>query len=160
MQVLRLGLTVYLMLATVAGPAFCCCLPGHFAALWTAASAKHSESQRTCSCPACCHEQAPSEPSRQDVALPSRGQSNHPNDSQCPCKSAGAQAYAVVSINSVAAKQLQQLGGSERAADLVGSLGTVASGPTIQGIALGCDCLIAPFQTPRDMLRALHILRC
>lgn len=142
----RIGLSVYLMLATLTGPWLCCCrLPrfsARFVVLLQNDKAKPAESHCCC-----CQHHVPVKDSEPP---------NPPKAPTCPCQS---NRPALVVLESDGARQLHRNSNSQ-AVDLLDcdSLSAVVMAPV--GLMLTSSPLSAPVLTGRDILSALHILRC
>jgi hypothetical protein len=141
---LRTGVSIYLMLVTLAGPGLCCCtLTQHRHRL--PSTAKQKPLERPC----CCHRQAKA-PSQSTPVEPKK---------PCPCKEHGAMPVAFLQNQSCSAQQLDFAEQLHYFAD-VASLACVNEVPSPvasqQSPVLGMSgCL-----TAQDLLRALHILLC
>jgi hypothetical protein len=151
-HMVRVALTLYLMLSTVAAPLLCCCAAehhtGHITPSSTGAARHHS----------CCQqhyrsgqqEQAPEGKSDQD---------SRPGRSPCPCKDQNAQFVPLLSSPPEGAEQSpgqplqawRHLFLSLPATVQLSGFGS----PLMPRQATGL-----PFLTAQDFLRALHILRC
>jgi hypothetical protein len=143
---LRIGLSVYLMLATLVGPWLCCCQPprlsARFVALLRNEEAKSAENHHSC-----CQHQAPVNDSQP---------TNTPKAPSCPCQ---GNRPALVTPVSDGTRQLHR-DSNAQAVDLLDhdSLSGVLM-PSF-GLTLTSSLLSSPFLTGRDILSSLHILRC
>jgi len=147
--VIRIGLSVYLMLVTLAGPWLCCCqlprLSARFVALMRIDKAKLAGSNHSC-----CQHRVPVK----DSQPPAR-----PDAPSCPCQGNRQEAPALVLLESDGARQLDR-DLNAQAVDLLGcdSLsGTVMPSFTLM---LTSSTRSSPVLTGRDILSSLHILRC
>ena len=147
-KMVRMSLTAYLMLATLAGPALCCCTTPQ---LVNRLSHHRKQSESAARHPHCshCH--------RHDG---DKQQPKSPRQEGCPCKEQGrhSQAVAILAADSESANQLELTfpHGLPLSVD--------ASSKAMLAIltrAQTCDSgLPSAFLTPEEMLRALHIMRC
>ncbi len=146
---IRIGLSVYLMLATLAGPWLCCCqlprLSARFVALLRIDKAKPVGSNHSC-----CQHRVPVK----DSQLPAQ-----PNDPSCPCQGTRQEAPAIVLLESDGAGQLDR--------DLNAQAVNLLDCDSLSGIdapslalMLTPSTLSSPVLTGRDILSSLHILRC
>jgi len=144
--VFRIGLSVYLMLVTLAGPWLCCCqlprLSARFVVLLQNEKAKPAGSN-------CCRCQQP-------VPVKDSEPSNPPKAPTCPCQSNHP---ALVLLQSDEARQLHR-DSNAQAVDLLDcdSLPEVVT-PSV-GLMLTSSPRSSLVLTVRDILSALHILRC
>jgi hypothetical protein len=154
---LRTGLLVYLILSMLPGPWLCCCTLRHRAASpRQAVSAQPSQpispGPRSC----CYHHTAPTSRQTEGRAAPVQ----RPADpAPCPCRQRSSQPAVLPAADSSLTQQ--------SLAAHAPTFGAAASDvllPTAQppgeaqpGPRFGADL---PCQTGRDILRALHILRC
>lgn len=145
----RIGLSVYLMLVTLAGQSLCCCQLSRLSAPFTtwmrndktkAANSNHS----------CCRHGAPVKDSQRPA--PSDGPS-------CPCQGTCAQTPALTLLEAEGARQLDRDQNAQVALLLDGvSLPTLVM-PSAD-LILTSSTLSSPFVTEQDILFSLHILRC
>lgn len=144
----RVGLALYLMLTVAAGPCWCCCTAGRLFAFG-------EQSPR----PRCCDQhtatpgpQAPPQESAPDNPSPA------PHDS-CPCRETRPEPVAFTASSQPSpadsARSLLDL----QAAEVGGSFSGGSPALAIHGQAPK-ECVAFPFHDPREVLRALHILRC
>jgi hypothetical protein len=155
-RMIRIALSIYLTLATCAGPAFCCCAPPRLLPLLTGRAKSPIPSTRH-SC--CCHD-APT--STQQQQLSSEGNSRKPACPKrgCPCQGDGSQRAALPTPHSEATQQTQQHHSLERQVETLLFLHPVAGLSLSRACQLPGDCPPMPFLTAEDILRAMHILRC
>jgi hypothetical protein len=152
MLMARIGLTLYLMLAAAVGPWLCCCTAGRLFSLSPAT--KPTAHQRCCECPACHRGHppgAPSDLSGDRVPAP-RG--------LCPCNKDRPKALvSVESENSSAVERArsQEKHPSTELGAVLFSQACLALSPEGQGTGTPTVC---SWRSPRDILRALHILLC
>jgi hypothetical protein len=142
----RIGLSVYLMLATVAGPWLCCCqLPSFSArlvALLRNEAAPPAGTQHSC-----CHRGVPVKDSRP---------TSPPKAPSCPCQ---GNPSALVLLESGGARQVQR-DSNVQAIDLFDyDFLTGIVMPSV-GMIRTCSPQSSPVLTGRDILSSLHILRC
>ena len=146
---IRIGLSVYLMLVTLAGPWLCCCqlprLSAQFMALMRSSKMEAPGGNHSC-----CQHHAPAKKSEQPV---------HPGVPSCPCRGTDAEAPALVLLESEGARQLDRDLNSQ-AVDLLD--GASLSGTVVPSftLMLTSPTLSSPVLTGRDILSSLHILRC
>lgn len=152
---MRLGLAVYLMLTTAVGPWFCCCAASRILKLCTTSEpgrpAGHS----------CCGAHAPSPGHR------STGQEQGPAPSSpsplgsCPCKEGRSQPVVFATSERSSAVELVRLLTALPSAEKGGLL--LPASFVLSGYATAqtaTECLAFPFHDCRDILTALHVLRC
>lgn len=156
---LRIGLTIYLMLTTVAGASICCCVPGRLAAMLTFGSGKSVQVVATTQRKKCCHQGEDSAPHRHKTPSRDQSKSGCPDRPSCPCSQPGLDTV----LPSQDAEQMNQI--------LVRSL---LDGPTglVLASLLTCylplgaslrgsrDGVASPFLSSHDILTTHHILRC
>lgn len=150
----RVGLCLYLMFATVAGPLFCCCTLGPSAARPDRPAKQESRAH------GCCQHHTTTVP--QDQTHQSSPEQRHrPADGpSCPCRQDGSRQAVLTSLDSEVTWQLQ----SRQAFQAL---------VTASAILPATACLSPdrdfppsevggawPFLTAQDILCALHILRC
>jgi len=147
--VFRIGLSVYLMFATLVGPWLCCCqLPrfnARFAALLRNEKAKPAETHHCC-----CQHQVPDVPAKE--SLPA----NPPKTPWCPCQS---NRPALVLQDSDGTRQLHR-DSNAQAVDLLDCDSITGIVMPSSGLMLTASSLSLPVLTGRDILSSLHILRC
>ncbi len=150
----RIGLSLYLMLAAAAGPWFCCCTTERLAALFA------SPAKRTSQAGCCGDHQANKGPQKHRTPEQRPGDQDRPGRPSCPCQEDGSRQVTLAAPDSEAAKQLQSRYSLQGLVELM-------------PLALTAPCLSAegdpptsgegvrlPFLSSQDILRALHILRC
>jgi hypothetical protein len=151
----RIGLTLYLMLATVAGPWLCCCTAGQLPVSFSPTTPEPSVPHTCCGCGA-----APSgEPAANDEQAPDNPSPPAAPDGPCPCRK-GLQKLSPLA-KPVRSPGVEPGGSFESLYPFeAGTFFTVSSlDPRDQGRVPG-EPITFPFYGPRDILRALHILRC
>jgi hypothetical protein len=155
----RIGLTLYLVLASVAGPGLCCCVPARLAHLLCLGSGKSGRVAATTPRQCCCHHDGGPAASPQKTPSPDPSNPCSPEPGSCPCKQPGL----VTALLSQDAEQLNPVlvrNLLDGPAGLVPvtlttcllSLEASLGGPG-EGAAL-------PFLSAHDYLTTLHILRC
>ncbi len=144
----RIGLSVYLMLATLAGPwLFCCQLPrlgARFVALLRYDKAKSA------SIPSCCQHRMPVKDSQPR---------NHPDAPSCPCQGSRPEQPALLLVESGETRQLDR-DSNPQAVDLLGCAYPSEIVIPSVGLMLTPSSLSSGVLSGRDILSALHILRC
>jgi hypothetical protein len=153
----RVGVCIYLMLTTLAGPGLCCCTVMRSArevapALRAERRPPASPSHRGC----CCHRDTatPNEP-LPDRGVPKPGSPGRP----CPCRQGQSNPVPLptpssqLAPESLAAHASQPLPGPAPALPAAGLL----SGEGLCTLGTAHDL---PFLTAQDVLHTLHILRC
>lgn len=145
----RIGLSVYLMLVTLAGPWLCCCqlprLSARFIALMRLDKAKPAGSIHSC-----CQHRLPVKDSQPPA---------HPTDPSCPCQGTHQETPALVLLESEGARQLDR----DLNAQAVGMLDCDSfSGvySPLAALTLTSSALPSSVLSGRDLLSTLHILRC
>lgn len=148
----RIGLTLYLMLATAVGPCLCCCTMARLPAI---AMAPAAEPPAPPSC--CCHGEAPSaDPASVDESNPDNSPPASPAG-RCPCDKG---------LRNVLAIDLPERVSEVDRISALASLNPLADGMTMSSLAQRDDArwLVGPINIPfydsTDMLRAFHMLRC
>jgi hypothetical protein len=155
----RIGLTMYLVLATVAGPAFCCCVPVRIADLLALGLSGPGQSAAATPQRTCCHHAPRSTP--HDGNNPSRDHEKPgcPDSPNCPCKQPGS-GVALLGQDSDPLDQTRVRNLTE------GPVAVVATTPPTCLLGLRPDLpgyregTALPFLTGQDYLTALHILLC
>jgi hypothetical protein len=139
---LRIGLTLWFVLTTLAGPGLCCCsLQATVTHPTAAASVPTIRS--------CCHrEPGPAESA--PVAPPAQ--------SPCPCKDDPTQPQAVRATGGVAAERGESRFLDDGSLPFFQSTALTMSGEGIGPITP--EQHPGPFRTGRDILCAQHVLRC
>jgi hypothetical protein len=155
----RIGLTIYLVLATVAGPGFCCCGAARLAQLLAFGGSKSGQLAAPPHRKSCCHHEQPSAPDQQKTPSRDHGKPGCPDRPTCPCHQSGSgmalPSQGTEQLNQVLVRSL-----IEGRAELVSaphptcllSLGTDSRG-------LG-EAVALPFLSAHDFLTTFHILRC
>jgi hypothetical protein len=152
----RVGVSLYLMLTTLAGPWLCCCTSIRLLSAATPAS-RAEGGDLPCVVHSCCH-------NRTDTARHKNSERQPPKktpspDKSCPCRQGHLN---VASLPSQTSQLAQNLLDALSSVSLFGAPSAqVAAGP-LQGpdlctLSTGWD---HPFLTTQDLLRTLHILRC
>jgi hypothetical protein len=147
--VFRIGLSVYLMFATLVGPwLFCCQLPrlgARFVALL-----RYDKANSAGTTPSCCQHRMPAKDSHPR---------NHPDTPSCPCQGSHQEQPALLLVESDGTRQLDR-NLNARTVDLLrcDSLSGVLM-PSV-GLLLISLPVSSPVLTGRDILSSLHILRC
>lgn len=145
----RIGLSVYLMLATLAGPwLYCCQLPRLGARL--VALLRYEKANSAESIPSCCQHRLPVKDSQPR---------NHPDTPSCPCQGSHQEQQALLLVEADGTRQLDR-DANTQAVDLVGCdcLSEVAISSV--GLMLIPSSQSSAVLTGRDILSSLHILRC
>jgi hypothetical protein len=151
--VARLGLTLFLMLATAAGPAWCCCTMGRmFSALPVRKPA--GAGGHDCCCPG---RHDANGRSTKHAGL--RGKPSPVSHEPCPCKQAPRQAVLTTAAALLAAAGPNGFPATFHAEDEARLVAAAAGALHGQGPAPR-EPIGAPFLGCRDILRALHVLRC
>lgn len=145
----RIGLSVYLMLATLVEPWLCCCqLPrfsARFVTLFRIEKAKPAESRQCC-----CQHPDP------DVPVKDSQPANPPKTPWCPCQS---NRLALVLLDSDVTRQLHR-DSNAQAVDLLDYDSLTGIATPSAGLILTATPLTSSTLTGRDILSSLHILRC
>ncbi len=145
----RIGLSVYLMLVTLAGPWLCCCqlprLSARFVAMMRNDKAKPAGNNHSC-----CQHRVPVK----DSQPPAK-----PGDPSCPCQGTRQEAPALVLLESDGARQLDR-DLNAQAVDLLGCDSLSGNVMPSFTLMLTSSTRSSPVLTGRDILSALHILRC
>ncbi|MBY0512665.1 MAG: hypothetical protein K2P78_01990 [Gemmataceae bacterium] len=154
---LRTALTIYMVLATLVGPAVCCCSLCPAAAgvgrPFLPAPHRSPATPSPAGCPHCCGQSAPApdSPSKTPDRDPGR-----PQKPACPCQSHAAQP----------ALPQAEADGTSVLALLVAFADMISAGPLATWVAVeadlrpSCPAEGVPFLTAQDLLRAHHLLRC
>ncbi len=144
----RVGLSFYLILTTVAGPWLCCCTAAHAPALFGAKASNASPSRP------CCGRHAP--PVKAPASGDEGARSDGPTAPHGPCRcqeNSRSRAAFVAPERSSAPETV--VGVYE--ADLPFAFLTPGA---VSRLNTTHEPVSFPFCTPRDMLRALQIMRC
>ena len=149
----RIGLNVYLMLATLAGPCFCCCTARRFLTFVPSVGrVKHPGAHRCCGH----HRQG----TGSDALKQEQGKPSPSPLSPCPCQESQCQ------LSTFTVPDHPEVAGRNRLTPVANSFGTGASviafiSPTALAYELMPQrCIAFPFLDCQDILRALHIQRC
>ena len=151
---LRIGLALYLVLATAVGPSLCCCLPVRLLAFCTPAerssSARHAH---------CCHHAGDREhPSKKTNSTP-----DNPSPAPhgpCPCKENRSEPLVFTAAGHFSGAEhgrFQETLSWLEAGEFFRAVTLLV--PPAQGQATG-ELIASSLHNPRAILRALHILRC
>jgi hypothetical protein len=150
----RVGLLVYLIVATAAGPWLCCCTAAHFAALHTPATPQPAAARGEEPVPSCCsHKHAAS--AAKGIAI----EPAPPAERSCACKDARPSA-------AVPAAEPTASAGRPRPLDLPafadGALPVLHAEVCVPDLSAqrSAACAAFPVRGCRDILHALHVLRC
>lgn len=147
----RIGLILVLALATAVGPWLCCCTAAFLSALPAKVAAPPAPANEPAA-PCCCHTAStdnspPAEPN------PAPGPS-------CPCEKNRPQNEKLwVSDHSTAEQLARLLVLLDRTETLARPCTLSFSDLDAQGQPAR-ESIVLPFQEPRDLLRALHLLLC
>lgn len=145
----RIGLSVYLMLATLAGPSFCCCQMSRLSARfvhWL----RSDEANAAASTPSCCRHQAPTKDSQPPT---------HPEKPSCPCRDSSSERPALMVLEAEGAAQLHR-DQSALADDLLDGDFLTSVLPLSTARIPASPARFFSFESGRDILSSLHILRC
>jgi len=96
----RVGLIAYLMIATLAGPAWCCCTLDRL----TLPSVASGESAKSSPAPTCCQHRA--KPESKKSSNPTNNQDSKTPGNPCPCKEQGSNQAPATSLDVQTVKQL------------------------------------------------------
>lgn len=150
---LRIGLTLYLMLAMLAGSALCCCMAEQLRAVFARTSKQGTRAP-------CCNHQESTRPSQQRALQQCPDKKDHSDRSECPCQGHRCQETALAALESSPAKQFQSR------LSLLGPTELLAALPFALAVSSERECrppkesMPLPFLTAQDILRTLHMLRC
>ena len=153
---IRIGLSMYLMLTTVAGPGLCCCVPGRLAQILAFGGSKTEQIAGAAPQESCCHRKPASSPNRQEKPSRDHSKPGCPDSPTCPCKQASLKS----ALPAQEAEHPQTLvrnffGG------LVGFLPALTCLPSVTLDIRGWERdATLPFLSAHDFLTTLHILRC
>lgn len=148
----RIGLSLYLMLAVVAGPSFCCCSIECLAALFAASKSPISEGTRCCS-----HGQQVAKYPHRSAGQQHPDKDEHPGHPSCPCQGHGLGDTTLASLDSELGHQLQ-LRQALDVSPLLLLFVTTSLGLSPKNAVPAPGNL--PFLSTEDILCTLHILRC
>ncbi|MBI3411116.1 MAG: hypothetical protein HY040_22505 [Planctomycetes bacterium] len=156
---IRVALVAYLMVATLAGPAWCCCTLERLAVLTKPTEASKTTDATEAPGGCCCHQQAVPVAKEQSASKKPEKKSV-PREEGCPCKKHSASQVSAVTLALADSSQgwrdlfdLPRLPVADIAVD---------SGLQVAGPSLGDLNLAAPGSpmTGRDILRAFQIFLC
>jgi hypothetical protein len=153
----RVGVSIYLILTTLAGPWLCCCTTTRLRAAATSASAaeRHlptSPVHQSC----CCHHKATTPDNESGRKAPKERSSP---DRSCPCHQRQSN---LVSLQTSGARLAQDLLAAHASQPLLAPVAALPAAGLLHGggrCTLGTACDL-PFLTTQDVLHSLHILRC
>lgn len=149
----RIGLSLYLMLAAVAGPWFCCCTTERLVEL-LALPTKQSAHSRCCTQ----HQHPTSQQHRGPEQHP--GKPGQPGDPSCPCKEDASQPVVLATTDSDLAKQLQSRYSCQGLTELLPHVLAHFSLSPESDVRASAKGVALPFLSSHDILHAMHILRC
>lgn len=149
---LRIGLSLYLMLSTLAGPALCCCVSERLVQ-WFTHPLKQDVHKPGC-CPLDHHT-----PIGQQHHAPNHEQ-DHPDRPSCPCQEDGSRQVALHYSDSELARQLQGRNPFQGSMEILPALPAAALLPLSVEESAPRELLRLPFLSAQDLLRVLHRLRC
>src|ERR1043165_798610 len=153
---LRIGLTVYLMLATFMGPALCCCTIARLSAA-TPTLAQPEEPEKPHSC-CCCEQSLPPDASPQLGEPPDHPPQPTDHDpASCPCKQHPTNPMTTGVLASSTFDDLRTL---EQQQQHTLFLLPVSVGVAPQPMSVVPDESPGLFMTGRDRLCALQVFRC
>ena len=148
----RIGLSLYLMLAAAAGPCLCCCTTERLAALFAFPTKQTSHV-------GCCGQHHAAKRSQNHRAPEQRpSDQDPPSRSPCPCQEDGSR--QVVAVDPELGRQVQSRSSFQ------GQVEPLFALPILLSLSSDGDRQVPgkgetlPFLTGRDILCALHILRC
>ena len=153
MRMIRSGLTAYLVLAMLAGPALCCCTTPRFCASRSEVKGTQRHQADAPAHPCCSH--------RNQHAGKSPGEnSNQPNAPNCPCHRQRADLATLSALTSELERQVEAPllpSGPMESAAIISMVAPISSlikiGPTHGSIAF-------PFLTAQEILRTLCAFLC
>ena len=147
----RIGLLLYLILSAVVGRSLCCCLPSDLLGICNPAK------QSASACHRCCADHAAHHDSRPITSKQAPRSSAPSPERDCPRKQDQAQPVALASSEKVSASEgTRSLMVPHWAMVGILVLGAVPLGQK----QMATRSICCPFRNSRDILRALHILRC
>jgi hypothetical protein len=146
---LRIGMAVYLMLATTAGPWLCCCTANSLAAVVAASLPKRTAAESAPAAVCCCCHHQEARPEKPADHAPAPRRSCPCNENRLPFAVAAAAGWPSTAQPEA---NLQPLCLSH---DLLKPRGSLAD-----ALDNGRDGPVTPFRDGRAILCALHILRC
>jgi hypothetical protein len=145
----RIGLAIYLMIATLAGPALCCCATQPPATCPTSTVAAPPADQHK----SCCKHQHPA---------PKGGASQHKpqKDPGCPCKNNSSRSSAASPFDSNQGLRVALTGVAGDWLDAWMLLPPNVDVRAALALVAFRNTPVFPVPSSTDILRALHILRC
>jgi len=150
---LRVGLIAYLMIASLAGPAWCCCTFTRLASFASTTGASDAP------VPCCCHTNVPAQDG-ETSSNPEERKSSVPGEDRCPCKEHRAELQALPFLN------LHDIRDARAYAADLDSVGTMADctlcmqADLQSGASLLADQSVGATLTGRDILCAFQVFRC
>jgi hypothetical protein len=144
---LRIGLSVYLMLAMLVEPLFCCCQMSRLSAEFVQWM-RNGNADAVASAPSCCRPHVPTKPAPTQPEKPS-----------CPC---GGSSSKILAFGAAESEGVVQLDRDPNAPALDRMAGAFLSSLPTLSTAKGnvSSTVFFPFASGRDLLSSLHILRC
>lgn len=146
---LRAGLNLYLMFATLAGPWLCCCTTARLGDQLVSLVKKGYHGSSSCCCK---HASEPQNKRNSDNSQPSKVP-------PCPCQENRSHLVPLSTLDCEETRQTRQADGFQRIIETLGAL------PATGVLGLN-DCLLPdetrdlPFLMSRMILRTFHIMRC
>lgn len=152
---LRISLIAYLMVGTLAGPAWCCCTFDRLKAWLTPAKIASGEAKSR----GCCHRQVPAQD--ESASKNSSGRTTPaPKESPCPCKEHGSNEMAAVPSTIQETRDSRWLTDEFNLANpLFVPIGWVSPASAQSDSSLSCACDGAGL-TGRQILCAFQVFRC
>jgi hypothetical protein len=151
----RIGLSMYLVLATMAGPSFCCCMPASLANILPLTSDKPAQGAQRKSC---CHHESPLESRHEKTPARDHGKQGCPDCPSCPC-----QQSVDTALPSQDTEQTNQILAHSFLNAQVGFGSATALTCRLSQVLDLCawgQRGTLPFLSAHDLLATLHILRC
>lgn len=144
---IRVGLTLWFAVLTLAGPEICCCSLGRFVASRVSASEpKYSPVRKSC-CGHAAKTETPKSPVKKQSPAP------------CPCKEKGDQCAAIPTADPASDESRSQVSADYKITLIPVNAGLTISVVSPQEWAVARPIAL-PFLTAEDFLRAMHFLRC
>ena len=151
----RIGLCLYLMLTTLAGPVFCCCVPDRLAAGFARPVKQDSCNQ------GCCRHHRATGGQQHQIPKPAPNEPEQPTKyPTCPCQENGHRQIALPCLESETSRHTQSRHSLPGLMDDSPILPTEACLVLERGIRLSESAMALPFVAVEDILLTLHILRC
>lgn len=151
----RIGLSLYLMLAAAVGPWLCCCTTQRLLAPLFAPSTKQASHA------GCCEDHQTAKSSQKHRASEHRpGDQDPPDRPSCPCQEEGSRQVTLADPASEAAKQFQSRYSAQGAFELLAVAPTALCLSAEGAPQTSGEGVRLPFLSTEDILHALHILRC